>query len=242
MSREHRDPNSELFDHYGEEYEALVSRGAGLSGEDADYFTQNKLEQILSLFAGGPAPGHIIDIGCGVGLLTECLGRALPSTRVTGLDVSTKSLERAASRCAELGNVAFWPYDGTLFPEEVEGADLAIIANVLHHVEIEARPPLLQMVARRALLPGGRVVVFEHNPYNPLTRLVVRLCPFDRDARLLTFGKTKALMREAELHVQPPHYIVFFPHFLRGLRGLEPYMGWLPLGAQYMLVAQRPPS
>ena len=30
--------------------------------------------------------------------------------------------------------------------------------------------------------PGGLVVVFEHNPYNPLTRLVVRRCEFGEDA------------------------------------------------------------
>ena len=30
---------------------------------------------------------------------------------------------------------------------------------------------------------------------------------------------------------------VFFPHFLRGLRPLEPALAWLPLGGQYFVRA-----
>lgn len=239
MSREQSDPNRELFDHYGDRYQTLVSRVANLSGEGVEYFTQYKLEQIQNLFRSCPPPRHIVDIGCGVGLLTELLGRALPSTRITGLDVSTKSLEQAASRCAGLSNVVLSLYDGKILPAGADGAELVILANVLHHVERAARPPLLQAVVLRALLPSGRVIVFEHNPYNPFTRLAVRLCPFDRDARLLTLRTAMTLMRGTQLRVLLWNYIVFFPRFLRSFRGLERRMGWLPLGAQYMVVAKR---
>ncbi len=30
----------------------------------------------------------------------------------------------------------------------------------------------------------GRVYIFEHNPYNPVTRYLVATCEFDRDAVL----------------------------------------------------------
>ncbi len=244
MSQEESKVNRPLFDHYAEEYQALVSRVTSLSGEGAEYFARYKLERIQELYRSCPPPRHILDIGCGVGLLTDVLGRALPSTRVTGLDLSAKSLDQAASRCAGLRNVVCSLYDGKTLPLGAEDADLVVLANVLHHVEPPARPAFLEEVVLPALLPVGHVVVFEHNPYNPLTRLAVRLCPFDREARLLSLRGVMALLRRYPLRILRSDYIVFFPRLLRVLRGLERRIGWLPLGAQYMVVAQRdgPPS
>jgi hypothetical protein len=55
---------------------------------------------------------------------------------------------------------------------------------VLHHVPPADREALLARVATK-LAPGGKLVVFEHNPWNPLTRKVVAECAFDADAVLL---------------------------------------------------------
>ena len=240
VSQEHTSDNRQLFDRYAEEYQALLSRSVSFFGEGAEYFARYKLERILRL-CGSSSPVHILDIGCGVGLLTELLRRALPSTRVTGLDLSPKSLDQAASRCAGLGNVVWCVYDGNTLPPGVEGADLVVLANVLHHVEPAARAAFLEGVVLPALLPGSRVVIFEHNPYNPMTRLAVRLCPFDQDARLLSRRTATALLRRYRLRVLQWDYIVFFPRLLRFLRGLEGRMGRLPVGGQYMVVGQWDP-
>ena len=47
---------------------------------------------------------------------------------------------------------------------------------------------------RRVVRPGGLVCVIEHNPLNPLTRLAVARCEFDRDTVLLGAGKARKLM------------------------------------------------
>jgi len=234
---QHQDPKQadQLFDRYADEYQTLLSRSIRLSGESAEYFVRYKLARIQGLWGVRP-PTHIIDVGCGVGFLTELIGRTFPTIRVTGLDLSTKSLELATARCENLTNVAFHLYDGTRLPAEVARADMVVLANVLHHMAPEARLGFLRGVALPALLPGGRIVVFEHNPYNPITRRAVQLCPFDQDARLLTLSEAVRLLRRAQLRVLQRVYIVFFPRPLRCLRGLEGYLGWLPLGAQYMVV------
>lgn len=229
------------FDRYADEYQAFVARSVALSGEDVEYFARYKLERIRKLYTSA-LPRQVLDIGCGVGLLTELLGLTFPSARVTGVDLSSQSLAHAASRCAGLSNVTFRVYDGTTLPAEIEGVDLAVLANVLHHVEPRARLAFVQGLVLPALLPGARVVIFEHNPYNPITRLAVRFCPFDRNVRLLTLRAATALLRQCPLQVLQWDYIVFFPRFLRFLRGLERRMGWLPVGAQYMMVAQSDPS
>ena len=46
------------------------------------------------------------------------------------------------------------------------------------------RPGLYREVTR-LLRPGGRLYVFEHNPWNPVAQWVVRHTPIDRDAVLL---------------------------------------------------------
>lgn len=240
MRREYRNGAGELFDHHAEDYGSLVSRSVFLSGEGVEYFARYKLERIRTLRNSSP-PGHILDVGCGTGLLTELLSRAFPSARVTGVDLSQKCLDQAASRCAGLTNVAFRICDGGSVPAEIEGVDLVVIANVLHHVEPTARPIFLEEVALPALLPGGRIVVFEHNPYNPITRLVVQSCSFDQDARLLSLSAAVALLQNCRLRIDQRDYIVFFPRFLRFLRGLEGLMGWLPVGAQYMVVGSWDP-
>jgi SAM-dependent methyltransferase len=239
MSERPGSHNQSGFDRYADEYQALVSQAAALAGEDALYFAGYKLKCIRRVYDRSPPPVHVMDIGCGVGLLTELLARTWPATQVSGLDVSLRSLEQAASRCAGLRNIVWCHFNGTTLPAQAEQADLIVIANVLHHVETTARQGFLEKIVLPALSPTGRVVIFEHNPYNPVTRLVVRLCPFDRDAHLVSRRAVTALLRPYGLQVIRWDYIVFFPRILNVLRGLERRMGWFPLGAQYMVVAQR---
>jgi hypothetical protein len=62
---------------------------------------------------------------------------------------------------------------------------------------------------------------------------------FDRDARLLTLRAARQLLARPPLRIVRAAYVVFFPRPLRALRPLEARIGWLPLGAQYVLVAER---
>ena len=90
----------------------------------------------------------------------------------------------------------------------------------------------------RACRPGGLVVLFEHNPFNPLTRRAVHGCEFDRDAKLLSRRRASSLLADTGLRPRG-RYIEFFPRESRLLRGIEGRLGWLPLGAQYAVFAQR---
>jgi hypothetical protein len=83
------------------------------------------------------------------------------------------------------------------------------------------------------------VVVFEHNPLNPLTQKSVRDCPFDDDAILLFPWELRGLLARSGFERVRQDYIVFFPRLLRRLRPLEPKLGWLCLGAQTLTVAER---
>ena len=69
----------------------------------------------------------------------------------------------------------------------------------LRHAPRSSRMAHFMNEMRRVVRPGGLVCVIEHNPLNPLTRLAVTRCAFDRDAVLLRAGKTRQLLRDAGL-------------------------------------------
>jgi len=94
-------------------------------------------------------------------------------------------------------------------------------------------------VLYQRLTPGGTIVIFEHNPFNPVTRKIVNDCPYDKDAVLLRPSELKTLLVDAGLLVHRSVYCLFVPPSLSALLPLESKLGWLPLGGQYWVTAVR---
>ena len=218
---------AEKFDAYAQSYESLHKSSVASSGEDPSYFHDYK---IGCLVRRALLDGPVLDYGCGVGNLTERLVSRAPE--VHGYDPSESS--RAEARTRASGAVV---HDT---PESLPAAhfETAILSGVLHHVTPAERPGVLATV-RSALRPGGRIVVFEHNPLNPLTRYAVNTCEFDEHAKLILAPSMRQRVREAGFASAAVRYRIFFPHALRGMRPLEAKMTWLPLGAQYYVVARK---
>jgi hypothetical protein len=86
---------------------------------------------------------------------------------------------------------------------------------------------------RRVTRTGGLVVVYEHNPKNPLTRKVVRDCAFDRDAVLLTMTQTHELLTAAGCTNVATRSILTLPPIGGFVERLDGLFGKLPLGSQY---------
>ena len=175
----------------------------------------------------------MLDFGCGIGNTTAALAEAFPTARVTGCDVSPASIAHAARAHGGTARTDFVAIAGALpFPDA--SFDLAFTACVFHHI---ARDEQLHWAAelRRVVAPGGACFLFEHNPYNPLTRKVVRDCIFDRGVTLLRPGYARRLLAAAGFRVDPPRFYFFFPHALAFLRPLERALGWCPFGAQYFV-------
>ena len=74
---------------------------------------------------------------------------------------------------------------------------------------------------------------------NPLTQWVVKHCPFDDDAVLLRPREAARYFAGAGLSIARRDYIVFMPHLLSLLRPFEPWLAWLPLGAQYAVLGEK---
>jgi SAM-dependent methyltransferase len=126
--------------------------------------------------------------------------------------------------------------DGSRLPFEDGEYDLTFTSCVLHHVPPAERGAFVRELGR-VTRPGGLVVVFEHNPLNPLTRLAVRRCEFDEDALLLGRGETRQRLTQAGLRAAEERYILFFPWRGRLLERAEQALAPVPLGAQYYVAA-----
>jgi SAM-dependent methyltransferase len=221
-----RESPKERFDRYAENYRDLHQASVASSGEEVDYFAGYKLECLKRRGISLSAP--VLDYGCGIGNLTEKLVGDF--REVHGYDPSPRSLEVAQKRAAS----AILHSELAAVPDAY--FETAVLACVLHHVPPAERNAVLQTV-RTKLRPGGKLVVFEHNPLNPLTRRAVAACPFDDDAVLLWPWEARRELKDAGFLAVELDYIVFFPHALRALQRFEPLLARLPIGAQTMLVA-----
>jgi arsenite methyltransferase len=108
---------------------------------------------------GARAGDRILDVGCGPGFyVAELLDEVCPEGRVVGVDNSEAMLAVAGHRCEGHPNVAFHQAEAVSLPVEDGGFDRALCVQVLEYVEDVPRA-LSEM--RRALRPGGRVVVWD---------------------------------------------------------------------------------
>lgn len=140
--------------------------------------------------------------------------------------------EGVKQACRTVADATFLQFDGACLPFPDETFDVAFAVCVMHHVP----PPQWRdftVEMARVVKPGRLVIVFEHNPYNPLTRVSVSRCEFDRDATLLPRRQTYHLLKNAGMTELKDRFILFFPWSGKFWRGVERALHQLPLGAQY---------
>jgi len=221
----------ELFDKYDKSFAAVVQSSIDFSGLPHAFFTAAKADAVRELVATrlcGTRNPHMLDVGCGVGELHPLLGGMFG--RICGVDVSEASVAQARISNPE---VEYQAYVGETLPYDDAAFDLSIAICVLHHVQPPQWGGFVREM-RRVVRPGGVVCVIEHNALNPLTRLAVARCEFDRDAVLLPGARTRALLAGAGLHDVRSHYFLLLPSAAPLARRVERGLRRIPLGAQYI--------
>jgi ubiquinone/menaquinone biosynthesis C-methylase UbiE len=133
--------------------------------------------------------------------------------------------------------VAYQTYDGRRLPYPDASFDAAYTVCVMHHVPPEQWESLVREM-RRVVRPGGITVVFEHNPFNPLTRRAVSTCEFDENAVLLRARRTRLLLRKAGLREVRSRYILTLPAAGGLPHKVDRLFSRLPFGAQYYAVGR----
>lgn len=115
-----------------------------------------------------------LDVGCGTGVLASRLAEA--GFEMVGVDPSDGML---AVLRAHAPRVRARNASGTALPFDDDSFDLVLSVAVMHHIAAarDVRRTLAEMV--RVCRPGGRVLVWDHNPRNPYWGLLMARVPQD---------------------------------------------------------------
>ena len=223
------------YDDYVEGYREAQSRQIALSGETADFFAGYKVGKLAHWLPDlASRPAAVLDYGCGDGLMTSRVPRHFPRAAISGVDSSSKSIERALKRYP---GIAFNCVQDSRLPFADGSTDLIFASGVFHHIPFAEHRPRLDEIFR-VLKPGGAFALFELNPFNPFSAYVFLTSPFDANARFMFPAYSRRLL--AGYGQIQMRYCSFFPRILASLRPLEPRLERIPLGAHYALIARKP--
>jgi len=219
------------FDQYAKNYDSLLEDSIPSGLNEEGHFAEYKVARVAALLKNRPI-ARILDFGCGAGRGLPFIAQYFPGTELWGYDVSPESLKIAKQRAPQANLFSEWQGIGEM------KFDVIIAANVFHHIPLEQRLHALRK-CHQMLTENGKMFLFEHNPYNPLTRWIFERCPFDIDAEMLTLRTAVQMSRQAGFSTEQHGYTMFFPRPLAALRRLEPYLTFLPIGAQYYVQMEK---
>jgi SAM-dependent methyltransferase len=219
------------FDCYIDNYNELLRERTEFFTPAEDYFARYKVNIVAERMSRPVST--LLEFGCGIGRNIPFLQAAFPGATITGTDIAAASVDRARAD----NPLAMFAVEGPS-ADGIGRFDLIFVAGVFHHVPADQRQGVAQTLHDR-LEDGGEVFVFEHNPYNPVTRRIVNHCPYDEDAVLLRPRELASLLAGTGLTIVDNGFCLFVPPSLGPLVRLERYVRWLPLGGQYWVRARR---
>lgn len=229
------------FDAIAQEYSAQFSEHVW------NLLLARKLRLLTEALPGPPtAAGLGLDLGCGLG--RQCLEMERRGYRVVGVDAAFGLLRQAeqAGAAVATGDALALPFADATF-------DFVYMVGVLHHLPDVATQRAACREVVRVLKPGGRFIIHETNPRNPLFRFYMGYI----------FPMLKSIDEGTEWWIEPQRweaiegaqlaalrYFTFLPDFvperlLRPLLALERWLEASPLrgyAVHYVAVLQKRPS
>ena len=151
-----------------------------------------------------------LDVGAGTGLLAERLSDL--GLGVVALDPFPQMLDQLQQRRPDIEAVVAHG-DDIPFPDDV--FDLTYSVAVMHHIAepLLVRRTLAEMV--RVTRPGGRILVWDHNPLNRYWSLIMRRVPQDTGAeRLVPLPELVASLRDAGATIERSERLGLMPDFV----------------------------
>lgn len=124
------------------------------------------------------APGSVLDVGCGEGVLTEQMADRLNGGRIVGVDLDDPKLQ-AEWQARQRPNLSYMPVPAERMPFEAGEFEMATALEVLEHVEDPEH-----VLGEMARIASSRLLVSV--PREPIWRMV----NIARGAYLTDWGNT----------------------------------------------------
>ncbi len=118
-----------------------------------DYWNHNTAYHAWLVDIAARHRGHVLDVGCGEGLLVQRL--AAVSRTVVGVDSDPESIQRARRRLRSVGNasVELMPFEN--LDEDERSFDAITFVASIHHLPLDKT----LAKARQLLRPGGELAI-----------------------------------------------------------------------------------
>jgi SAM-dependent methyltransferase len=226
------------FNETKDSYRGAIDDSVGFTGADHAFFINEKgrmiLEQAQARFGAGKKL-QILDVGCGHGFVHPVLLDA--GHDITGVEIAEEVLTLAGKANPR---AHYLPYDGQALPVADASFDVVVTMCVVHHVPVPQWGDFLKEL-RRVVRPDGVVLIFEHNPLNPVVNYLFHhgFGGMDKGATMVGRGRLEKMLNKAGCSSVRSRYIFFTPFGNPFFRWLDRVLAWLPLGAQYMTQARR---
>lgn len=229
--------NAVLFNDIANNYRDIHTENIKfISGTDSIYFNEYKIKEIKDLFI---PDCKFLDFGCGDGETANSIHKFIPfNVNYVGTDISEESINVAINK--NINNCEFVWYNGKILPFENNTFDIVFVSGVFHHIDKKDRLNILKEL-NRVLKINGYLIIFEHNPINPLTRYIVKKCPFDKDIELISSFNMKRNIFDAGFSNIMCNFTIFMPRnkFFQNMLWLEKYLYKNPIGGQYYCIATK---
>jgi len=194
------------FDSFATSYDRELKDSLGpFCNKNISLFAEYKIKKVASSLSYIPA--NILEFGCGTGRNSFFMQKWFPGSTIYGCDISEKSLEIAQSI-----NPAVH-YDKITSTTDLsrykQPFDCIFVSNVFHHIPFNEHQIWLDALYG-ILSKNGTIFIFEHNPYNPVTKYIFKNSEIDKGAAMLYPSYCYKLLKCANFAKIKRKYSLFF--------------------------------
>jgi len=212
----------------------MLNQGLSVTGETKEYFIHGRIKDLVKTLPANFKISRILDFGCGIGDTTFILSQYFPDVEIIGTDLSNEALkyanEKYSTKSIKFVHLSNIPQNHF---------DLVYVNGVFHHIEPEKRIEAIRNIYN-SLTSQGLFALFENNPWNIGSRIVMRRIKFDRDAKPLNYITTTTILKKGGFEeIICSRFLFYFPKALSILRFTEKFLVKIPLGAQYYVLARK---
>ncbi|WP_288737320.1 class I SAM-dependent methyltransferase [uncultured Enorma sp.] len=158
---------------------------AGMEGEHARRLYPHVVREVTAAVADVPAP-RLLDLGCGTGALAARMLNAVPTARLTCIDLSPRMVEAAWARLAGSAKVLFG--DVERLPFHDASFDVAWCNDSFHHYP---DPERAAFQAWRVLAPGGVFVIGDAWQPAPARAIMNAWMPHSREGDVRIYSEAE---------------------------------------------------
>ena len=184
-----------------------------------------------------------VDLGCGTAETTEYFQGKFK--HIYACDYSYGMLKYAAKK--NLKNVTFNLCRSEDLPFKDGSADIVVMYGLIHHIEDGEKISKTFKEIKRILKKRGIIAVYDFNPFNPVSRHIVKTCPIDVGVYLDGYRNSLFpttyyswelinIVKNAGFSTVKCEYLIFFPKILSMFVFLEEIFKKLPFGGMYSII------